>query len=147
MIINHTEHRLIIVLILLCFSSNLFGQEVKGIVADGDEPLIGATVVKKNTTLGTTSDIDGSFKLEGVSASDTLVVNYLGYKTLEVPVNSQSYIKINLSSKISELEEVIVVGYGRQKKRHIAGAIARVNSVAGSICRGSGNYSIGATWG
>lgn len=128
MFINHTEHIIIITLILLCFSSNLFGQQVEGIITDSDEPLIGATVVIKNTTQGTTSDVDGSFKLENVSASDTLVVNYLGYETLEVLVNGQSYIEINLSSKISELEEVIVVGYGRQKKRHIAGAIARVNS-------------------
>jgi len=123
-------NRFFAILIITLISYQSIAQTVTGIVTDAQtaETIIGANISIKNTTKGAISDIDGTFKLEDVAVSDTLIVTYLGYETLEIPVIGKSYIEINLSSKTSELEEVIVVGYGRQKKRHIAGAIARVNS-------------------
>jgi len=119
-------YKTVIVLFMCFIHSSLLAQKVSGIVIDGDEPLIGATVNIKNTTMGTSTDLDGKFSLNINSNNDTLIVNYLGYQTAEIAINGRSFIEINLSAKTSELDEVVVVGYGRQKKREITGAISRV---------------------
>ena len=88
---------------------------VNGKITDANgEPIIGASVVIKGTTNGTITDFDGNFMLE-VPAKATLVVSYVGYKTLEVPVNGKT-LNINLKEDTEMLDEVVVVGYGTQKK-------------------------------
>ena len=120
--------KVITIIIITIISFQCWAQNVTGIVTDSetDEAIIGANIIIKNTTNGTSTNIDGLFKLQNVSSSDTLVITYLGYQTLEITVENKSYFTIKLQSKTSELDEVVVVGYGRQKKREITGAISRV---------------------
>lgn len=89
------------------------------------EPVIGANVVEKGTTNGTITDINGEFSIEVVSGS-TLNVSYIGYLTKEVQVDNQNNIQISLSEDFQSLDEVVVVGYGVQKKRDLTGAISSV---------------------
>jgi len=120
--------KVITIIIITIISFQCWAQNVTGIVTDSetDEAIIGANIIIKNTSNGASTNIDGLFKLQNVSSSDTLVITYLGYQTLEITVENKSYFTINLQSKTSELDEVVVVGYGRQKKREITGAISRV---------------------
>ncbi|MEL6559171.1 MAG: carboxypeptidase-like regulatory domain-containing protein, partial [Bacteroidota bacterium] len=89
---------------------------VSGIVkSEGGETLPGATILVKNSSQGTVSDVDGNFKIE--TAKDAiLVISFIGFQTKEVPVNGRSVININLTSDTDVLDEVVVVGYGTQKK-------------------------------
>lgn len=99
---------------------------VKGTVTDGKDPLVGATVLEKGTSNGTLTDIDGKFELtlkNGKTA--TLSVSFVGYKPKDVSANSGQSIDIQLESS-SELDEVVVVGYGTQRKAVVTGAIAKV---------------------
>ncbi len=103
---------------------------INGTVKDQktDELLIGATVRVQGTTVGTSTDLDGNFELNVPEGKDTLVVSYIGYQTQIVPLNGLSTIEILLGIQGNELDEVVVVGYGRQKKRELTGAISQVSS-------------------
>ncbi|MDO4179705.1 MAG: TonB-dependent receptor [Bacteroidales bacterium] len=106
-------------------SSNI---QVTGVVYDSKgETIIGANVLEKGTTNGTITGIDGDFHLT-VSADATLIVSFIGYKTTEVPVSGQPKIKIVLKEDNEMLEEVVVVGYGVQKKANLTGSVAAVSS-------------------
>lgn len=112
------------------FATNLFAQqlEIKGLVVDNkNEPLIGASIVVKNTTNGTISDIDGAFTLKTV-ANATLVVSYLGYSDKEVNVKDQKNIKIVLSEDANLLDEVAVIGYGTIRKKDLTGSLNQVKA-------------------
>lgn len=99
---------------------------VKGQVVDSNgEPIIGASVLLKGTTQGTITDFDGNFSLDNASKA-TLVVSFIGYKTQEIVVNGQSTLQITLAEDTEVLEEVVVVGYGVQKKATLTGAVAMV---------------------
>lgn len=100
---------------------------VTGEVVDNTgEPLIGATVMVKGTSLGTATDIEGRFSLKA-SRGATLVVSYVGYKPQEVKVTGGD-IKIVLSEDLSALDEVVVVGYGTMKKSDLTGAVTSVTT-------------------
>ena len=102
--------------------------EVKGQVLDEQGmPVPGANVVEKGTTNGTTSDFDGNFIIKLSSESATLVVSYLGFATKEVEVNTGETPIITLSEDVDTLDEVVVVGYGTQKKKDLTGAIAHLS--------------------
>ena len=94
-------------------------NEVKGIVIDQstNSPIIGATVVIKNLTRGTTTDFDGNFTLTNVPEGSTLIFSYLGFVTQELVLSSNEIISISLKPSISELSEVVLVGYGAQAKK------------------------------
>lgn len=121
--------------ILLCFVLGTLSvatakaQTVIGTVtsADGNQPLPGVTVQVKNTANGTTTDAKGQYKLSGVKAGDSLVFSFVGYKHKTISVNGRSAINVALSPGISSLDQVVVVGYGTQKKGNISGAIATVS--------------------
>ena len=87
--------------------------------------LIGATIMEKGTSNGTVTDLDGNFSLN-VQPGATLVISYVGYKTQEIAVGSQSVINIDLTEDADVLEEVVVVGYGVQKKKLVTGATVQV---------------------
>jgi len=117
----------------LCFGAFLcFGlaksQTVSGTVSDASGPLAGANVLVQGTTNGTQTDFDGNYTLDGVSGDATLVFSYIGYKTMEVPVNGQSTININLEEDAAELEEVVLIGYGSQRKSDLTGAVGQVDA-------------------
>ena len=94
---------------------------------DGGLPVAGATVLLKNTSNGTYTDFDGKFELE-VPSDGTLVISYIGFVTVEVQVNGQDSITVNLVTDLQSLEEVVVVGYGTQKKSVVTGAIASIKA-------------------
>ena len=94
--------------------------------ADDGSPLIGATILVKGTASGTTTDLDGKFTIT-VEEDAVLVVSYTGYATLEVAVDGQSAMTINLEADIAALDEIVVTGYGVQKKRVVTGAIATLD--------------------
>ncbi len=96
---------------------------VSGIVTDeNDEPVIGASVLEKGTTNGTVTDFDGNFSLNATNAKATLVVSYVGLETQEVALNGRKVVNVKLASNTEVIEEVVVVGYGTQKKSDLAGA-------------------------
>ncbi|GHT04983.1 SusC/RagA family TonB-linked outer membrane protein [Bacteroidia bacterium] len=103
---------------------------VSGIVSDADGPIIGASVTEKgNSGNGVATDVDGRYTLQ-VSPNATLEISYLGYATQSVAVNGQSTINITLKTDDNALEEVVVVGYGVQKKVNLTGAVSTVDSKA-----------------
>ncbi|MFC4096182.1 SusC/RagA family TonB-linked outer membrane protein [Euzebyella saccharophila] len=90
-------------------------------------PLAGASVVVKGTTRGTTTDFDGNFSIQA-AGNAVLGVSYIGYKTAEISVNNQSTINVTLEEDSALLDEVVVVGYGTQKKGEVTAAIASVDA-------------------
>jgi len=105
-------------------------QIVKGVVTDpSGEPLIGATVLEKGSTNGTATDIDGMFQLNLKDArKGILVVSYVGFASQEIPVAGKTDFKIVLQEESEVLNDLVVVGYGQQKKESVVGAISQVNS-------------------
>ena len=102
---------------------------VKGVVVDaGGEPVIGASVQLKGAAgVGTITDVDGKFTLP-VPANGVLQISYIGYKTTEVRVNGQAGLKVTLQEDTETLDEVVVVGYGIQKKASVTGSVAAISS-------------------
>ena len=102
---------------------------ISGTITDANqEPLIGATVLEKGTSSGTVTDIDGRFSLN-VSAEDAILqISYTGYQTIEVPVDNQTTFEIVLSEDAATLDEVVVVGYGIQRKRDVTASISSLES-------------------
>lgn len=95
--------------------------KVTGVIKDvAGEPVIGANVVVKGTTNGIISDIDGNFTLS-VRSGDVLVISYLGYQTQEITVGRKTNFNIILKDDAKSLDEVVVVGFGTQKKVNLTG--------------------------
>ena len=107
-------------------------QKIKGITINGtvrdpqQEPLIGVNVHVKGTTIGTVTDINGNYFLEVPDQNAVLEFSYIGFQTHEVRVGSQININVNMEEESSNLEEVVVVGYGSQKKVSVVGSITAV---------------------
>lgn len=119
---------LILVMLLCCLTvSAQRGVTVKGVVVDGNgETIIGASVVlKSNSSVGTISDIDGNFVLNVPNENATLVVSFVGMKPKEVRATSKAIMRVMLEDDSQQLEEVVVVGYGQQKKASVVGAITQ----------------------
>ncbi|AMR31385.1 SusC/RagA family TonB-linked outer membrane protein [Mucilaginibacter sp. PAMC 26640] len=101
---------------------------VKGKVTDAKtgEALVGVSVGLKGTTNGAQTDVNGGFTLSAPSAA-TLVISYIGYTTQEIAINGQTTIEVKLAGSSTELAQVVVIGYGTQRKRDVTGAVASVN--------------------
>jgi len=119
------------------------GITVKGTVTDGTaDPLIGATIkVKGNTSLGTVTDFDGNFQLNVPSESSVLLISYVGMTTKEIKVGKQRSFKVTLQDD-TQLQEVVVVGFGQQKKASVVGAITQTTGEV--LERAAGIGSVGA---
>lgn len=106
------------------------GVIAKGAVVDEhNEPIIGANItVKGNTSIGTIADLDGNFQLKVPGSNTILVVSFIGMTTKEVKVGTAKFIKIVLQTDNVQLQEVVVVGFGQQKKASVVGAISQTNS-------------------
>jgi len=100
-------------------------KKITGTVSDSQGPVIGASIVEKGTSNGTVTDLDGNFTLN-VKPGATLVVSYIGYTTQEIAVGNQSNFNVTLQEDNTSLEEVVVVGYGVQKKKLLTGATVQV---------------------
>jgi TonB-linked SusC/RagA family outer membrane protein len=105
---------------------NFQANIVTGRVANSNgEPLVGVSVTVKGSTTGTSTDGRGNYSIE-VPGNGTLVFSYVGFSTKEEPVNGRSNVEIVLTPSASELDQVIVIGYGTQKKSDLTGSIARI---------------------
>ena len=100
-------------------------KKITGTVVDAQGPVIGASVVEKGTTNGTVTDFDGNFSLS-VNPGATIVVSFIGYETQEIRVGNQDNFQITMKDDNAVLEEVVVVGYGTQKKKLVTGATVQV---------------------
>ncbi|MDR1723770.1 MAG: TonB-dependent receptor [Tannerella sp.] len=105
---------------------------IKGTVSEaGGEPVAGATVSINGTTVGTATNIDGNFTLTlpaNVPANATLTVSYIGYVTQTLPIGRETSFNITLEEDLAKLDEVVVIGYGTQKKATLTGAISTVSN-------------------
>ncbi len=102
-------------------------KEISGKVTDENgEVLPGVNIVVKGSTIGTVTDADGNYKLSIPDNATTLVFTYVGYLTEEIEIGTETVININLSPDISTLSEIVVVGYGTQKKEAVVGAMTSV---------------------
>ena len=104
-------------------------KTITGQVVDSKgETIIGANVMEKGTTNGTITDFDGNFTLN-VSSKATLVISYIGYKSVEVPASAlKSGMKVTLKEDTEVMDEVVVIGYGTQRKGDVTSAIASVKA-------------------
>lgn len=129
------------IFVCLCLSIAGFAQQksISGTVVDSkNEPVIGASILEKGTSNGTITDIDGKFTLN-VSPNSMLSITYIGYKGQEIMVGTRNTFAIVLQEDTEQLDEVIVVGYGTQKKSSMTAAVASVSAkeiqkqVAGNV--------------
>lgn len=133
--------------LLMLFSSlPLWAQQgipVEGVILDATgETVIGASVVVKgNNSIGTISDLDGRFQLTVPNENSVLVISYIGMKTQEVKVKPHGIMSITLEDDSEVLEEVVVVGYGQQKKASVVGSITQTT---GKVLERTGVTSLGA---
>src|SRR5690606_4076494 len=103
---------------------------ISGTVTDENgEPLPGATIAVQGTSLGTVTDLAGSYSLS-VPDGATLVFSYIGYENQRITVGNQTTINVSLSEDASSLDEVVVIGYGEMKKSDLTGAVGSINSEA-----------------
>lgn len=103
-------------------------RTIEGTVISSSDnlPLPGVTIILKGTTKGTTTDVDGKYSIEVPDEGAVLVFSFIGYTSQEVAVLNQSEIDVSLSEDTQGLDEVVVVGYGTQKKINVTGAVSEV---------------------
>lgn len=118
-----------VILLIAIFYLPIYAQNVskiKGTVTDEDGiPLPGVSIIIKNTSRGTATDFDGNFSID-VGSKDVLVFSFLGFKTQEISAAGKSTLNIKLASDTSQLDEVVVIGYGSTTRRDVTGAISSV---------------------
>lgn len=126
--LNNSKRSFVVSLMMavcsILFSLSAQNTTVSGIVVDAatGEPIIGASVILKNSTVGTMTDIDGNFSLQ-VPQNSTLNASYLGYVAQDVSVGTQTSLKIALKEDAQQLDEIVVVGFGTQKKVNLTGSV------------------------
>src|SRR5690606_34247477 len=101
---------------------------VTGRVIDSDgNPLIGVNILVQGTNIGTTTDLDGQFILNDLDEQAVLVISYIGYRSQEIPLEGRTTLTIIMNEDIQTLDEVVVVGYGTQKKVNLTGAVSTLD--------------------
>ena len=110
-------------------SVQLFADvDISGKITDENgEGLPGATILEKGTSNGVTSDLDGNYKLN-LPAESTITISFVGYETQDIIVGAQSTINVQMEIDAAQLEEIVIVGYGEQKKANLTGAVGVANS-------------------
>ena len=120
----------LVCLVFILLTSNSYGQDknIEGIVSDNSGiPLPGVTVIKKGTKIGTSTDFDGNFNLTA-NTGEIIVFSYVGFKTKEVEIGDSNTYNIFLEEENMSLDEIVVVGYGTQKKSDIISSVTSVKS-------------------
>jgi TonB-linked SusC/RagA family outer membrane protein len=124
--------KLYTLIFLMGFMNILFAQSqtVEGTLISSEDnlPMIGASIMVKGTTKGTVTDFEGKYELQDLSAADVLVYSYTGHRDIEVIVGNQSIIDLTMDPDSEVLDEVVVIGYGVQKKKVSTGSISRLDS-------------------
>ena len=120
----------VLVLLLLLFPSIIWAQSktITGKVTDDSGPIAGASVTVKNSAIGTTTDDNGDFTLAVPPDAKTLVITSLGYETREISISGNTFSILLQKSGAAKLDEVVVVGYGTQRKANVTGAISSVKA-------------------
>ncbi|MFD0989241.1 SusC/RagA family TonB-linked outer membrane protein [Mariniflexile jejuense] len=114
-------------ILLFMFCSGMNAQNtVSGTVSGSDGPIPGANVILKGTSNGAATNFDGEYTIKNVPANGVLVVSFLGYKTKEVTINNQKVINVILDLDTAALDEVVVIGYGTQRKESVTGSVASI---------------------
>lgn len=117
---------------LICISFSAWSQEAKTVtgkvVGEAGETLPGVNVILKSSTYGTITDLNGEYSLDVSGEDAVLVFTYIGYLTKEVPVGNQQVINVDMQVSNEYLDEVVVVGYGTQKKANLTGAVSSIDS-------------------
>lgn len=114
--------------VLFAIQANAQNITVTGTVTDNLGPVIGASIQVEGTSNGCITDIDGNYNLPNVPANATLVFSYIGYQSQKVAVAGKTKIDVKLSEDSQLLQEVVVVGYGVQRKSDLTGAVASVKA-------------------
>ncbi|MBX6381014.1 MAG: TonB-dependent receptor [Thermoflavifilum aggregans] len=118
---------LLVIFISLCIGAQAQEQGISGIVtSENGSPLAGVTVLIQGTTTGTTTDNNGRFQINA-KKGQTLIFRYIGYQEKRVPVDDQSSFSVVLSPSTSQLNEIVVVGYGTQRRQDVTGSVGTVN--------------------
>ena len=123
---NTNKNTLLYGLFSFLFSFGVFAQSISGFVESEDGPLPGATIIVKGTSNGTNTDFDGNFSIDA-SQGDILIISFVGFNSQEITINDQDNINILLSPS-TELDEVVVTGYGSISKREVTGSIATLSA-------------------
>lgn len=123
----HYSKKLLFVVVLM-FTNFLIAQTISGVITDGSAPLPGASVIEKGTNNGTTTDFDGNYSLTLKSGNPIISVAFLGYISKEINVDGKSVINIVLDEDVQSLDEVVVIGYGTQKRSTLTTSVSSVKS-------------------
>ena len=134
---NNSQFFSLLICVLCCGQVSAQTGVVSGTVSSADDGsiLVGVNIVVKNTDTGTTTNENGAFVLNGVSANDVLVLSYIGYETAEVAVSGRAVIEVTLVSTVIAGEDVVVIGYGTQSRKDVTGAISSLKE--GSFTKGA----------
>ena len=116
-----------LLIIMLLIGSITYGQSIKGVVSDADGSLPGVSVTIEGTTTGVQTDFDGNYTINA-KEGDVLVYNYLGYKTEQRTVGSESVINVTMTQDSTELDEIVVIGYGSTTVKDSTGSVTSVTS-------------------
>ncbi|MFI1744897.1 SusC/RagA family TonB-linked outer membrane protein [Thalassobellus sediminis] len=124
---NKNISKLGYLVLMFLFSAGMTAQvSVSGTVSDADGPVPGVNVILKGSNTGATTDFDGNYTIKNVSSTGTLVFSYIGYKTKEVSINNQQTINVTLETDTATLDEVVVIGYGTQRKESVTGSVVSI---------------------
>ena len=119
-------HFLCILLVLITFFTNAQDNIVTGVIVDEvGLPIPGVSILLKNTKTGTSSDFDGRFEIKA-PPNGVLIVSFIGYKRQEILINNKSSLSIALETDLESLDEIVIIGYGSQKKSVVTGAISNI---------------------
>ena len=131
------KNKVSLLFVYFSFILGFHAQDLSGLISDADngDPLAGVNIVVQDQNQGAVSDFDGKFNIENFESGSTLVFSYIGYKTLSLKISTEDFldfknINVSLESDLSELDEIVVIGYGSQKLSDISGAVSTVNSDA-----------------
>ena len=127
--------------VLFAMQANAQNLTVTGTVTDNLGPVIGASIQVEGTSNGCITDIDGNYTLPNVPANATLIFSYIGYQTQKIAVSGKSKINVKLAEDSQLLQEVVVVGYGVQRKSDLTGAVASVKAADALKNTPTGNVS------
>ena len=119
--LSHRKIKALLLLFMIMLVMPVYSQVITGKVIDANnkEPIIGASIQVKGTSIGTMSDLDGQFKITVKDKNASLQVSYVGYKTVVQPLNGKTSITITLQESTQELDQVVVIGYGAVSYTHL----------------------------
>ena len=122
--------RLLLFALVICTTSISAQQQIlSGTVSDTNGQVVpGVNVVEKGTSNGTSTDFDGNYTITTTTQNATLIFSYIGFQTLEEPINGRSSIDVTISEDAQQLDEIVVIGYGSQKRKDVTGAVASLKA-------------------